>query len=63
MLRAFARGLTPQEVANELGITLAAVDAHKTPIFQECRNEWNLLPDFRLDYRWLRDKFAPFFAG
>lgn len=61
VLAAFAAGCTPQEVAERLSITLATVNAHKTPIFQECCNVWDLPPDTRLDYRWLREKFAEFF--
>jgi CRISPR-associated protein Csx14 len=61
VLRAFADGLTPQEVAERLHIVLGTVNDHKTMILQECRNVWDLPPDERIDYHWLREQFALFF--
>lgn len=63
VLRAFADGMLPQDVAEHLCITLGTVSSHQTTIYQECRVAWNMPPDMavRLDYRWLREKFAPFF--
>lgn len=61
VLRVLAEGLNPQEAAERLSVTLSAIHYHKTHIFQECQVAWGL-PDSRLDYRWLRDRFAPFFA-
>lgn len=63
VLRAFAAGQRPQEVAESLCITLKTVDSHKTVILGECRNAWNVPEDAWLDYHFLRDKFGPFFAG
>jgi CRISPR-associated protein Csx14 len=63
VLRAFAAGGTLQDVSRELSITVATVHTHKTHIFQECCAVWNLPPGTRLDYRWLRDTFAAYFAG
>ena len=60
VLRLLAGDLTPQEVAQELSITLATVHTHKTTIFQECINVWALPPGTRLSVDWLRRKFAPF---
>jgi CRISPR-associated protein Csx14 len=60
VLRAFAGGKTPQEVAETLHISLATVDSHKTPILDACRNTWNVPPEMWLDYHFLRDKFRPF---
>ncbi len=57
VLRAFARGLTPQQVAKELCISTKTVDSHKTVIFQLCRNAWGLSEDEHLSYPWLRDRF------
>jgi len=62
VLQLFAAGRTPQEVADVLCITLKTVDAHKTTILAECRNEWAAPPGGRLDYHFLRSKFGPFFA-
>lgn len=60
VLRALAADRTPQEVAEDLRITLSTVNDHKTAIFQECLNVWDLPPTTRLGYDWLRRKFAPF---
>ncbi|MCX7839380.1 MAG: CRISPR-associated ring nuclease [Anaerolineae bacterium] len=57
VLRAFASGLTPQQVAERLCISLKTVDSHKTVILDLCRNEWQMAPGTRLDYHFLRDKF------
>ncbi len=60
VLRAFAAGQNPQEVAEALCISLKTVDTHKTAILGECRNAWNLPEEARLDYHFLRDKFGLF---
>jgi CRISPR-associated protein Csx14 len=57
VLRAFAAGFTPQQVAERLTISLKTVDSHKTVILELCRNEWQIPPGTRLDYHFLRDKF------
>jgi CRISPR-associated protein Csx14 len=62
VLRAFAAGRNPQEVAESLGVSLKTVDSHKTVILGECRNAWEMPEDARLSYHFLRDKFGPFFA-
>lgn len=62
VLQAFASGLNPQEVAQQLGITVATVNTHKTQIFQECCNAWEFPLGTRLDYRWLRDTFGGYFS-
>ncbi len=63
VLRAFAEGLAPAEVADRLSITPKTVDAHKTTILAECRIAWSLPEDERLSYHWLREKFGRYFAG
>ncbi len=60
VLRAFAAGLSPQEVADRLAISLKTVDTHKTAILAECRVAWALSDDAWLDYHFLHDKFGPF---
>lgn len=60
VLLALARGLTPQEVAEMLHITLSTVNTHKTTILAECRNAWALADEMRLDYRFVRERFAGF---
>ncbi len=57
VLRAFAAGLNPQQVAEKLVISIKTVDTHKTVILAECRNVWNLPEDTWLDYRFIAEKF------
>jgi len=59
VLRAFAGGQTPQEVAERLNISLKTVDTHKIQVLAECRVAWSLPEDTWLDYRFLHDKFGP----
>ncbi|RLC70819.1 MAG: histidine kinase [Chloroflexi bacterium] len=61
VLRAFAAGQSPQEVAESLCVTVKTVHAHKTVILSECRNGWELPKDARLDYHFLREKFGRYF--
>ncbi len=61
VLRAFAAGATPQEVAEALCITLSTVDDHKRVILAECRNAWELPEGTWLTYHFLHEKFGPFF--
>lgn len=62
VLQAFARGLSPQAVAETLHITIKTVDSHKTVILAECRNTWSLPEAAPLDYRFLAEKFELFFG-
>jgi len=62
VLQAFARGLRPQQVADELCITLATVNTHKTALFSHCHAVWNIPEEERLTYHFLATKFADFFA-
>ncbi len=57
VLHSFARGRTPQQAAEELSISLKTVDTHKTAILDACRIAWEISPEMRLDYHFLRDKF------
>lgn len=60
VLRAFAEGKRPDEVAAALSISLSTVNTHKTAILAECRAIWNLPDDAPLDYHFLRERFAHF---
>jgi CRISPR-associated protein Csx14 len=62
VLRAFASGLSPQEAANHLCLSIKTVDTHKTVLLSLCRNAWNKGPDEPLDYRFLQKAFANYFA-
>ena len=61
VLRAFAKGLTQQEVVKELGITTKTVDRHKTKLLDICREVWAIDPNTRIGYHFLYKTFAPFF--
>lgn len=63
VLRAFAAGQNPQEVAESLCVTVKTIHAHKTVILSECRNAWELPDDVRLDYYFLREKFGRYFQA
>jgi CRISPR-associated protein Csx14 len=58
---ALAGGLSLQEAAERLSITLKTLDTHKTRILAECRIAWALPEDAHLTYHFLREKFGPYF--
>ncbi len=62
VLECLARGQSPQATAETLNISLKTVDSHKTAILDVCRNEWHVLPETRLDYHFLREKFRKVFG-
>ncbi len=57
-LRALAGGLSLQEAAAQLNITLKTLDSHKTKILAECRIAWAMPESARLTYHFLREKFG-----
>lgn len=57
-LVAFVQGRSPQDVAEALNISLHTVNSHKTAILAECRIAWDLEENAKLDYRFLRERFA-----
>ncbi len=61
VLQAFAHGRSPDETAAKLHIAKSTVDSHKSAIFEQCRAAWDLPPDARLRYNWLREHFQDFF--
>lgn len=61
ILRAFADGLYPEEVAEQLSISSKTVDVHKSTILRECEIAWGLDKRKRLDYQTLHRFFAGFF--
>lgn len=61
ILRAFAKGLNQQEVAQELGIASRTIDGHKTKLLEMCRAAWAIEPRKRLGYHFLYKTFAPYF--
>lgn len=61
VLRAFARGLRPQQVADDLSITLKTVNSHKTVLLDLCRQAWDIPSQEYLGYQFLSIKFAAYF--
>ena len=62
VLQAFAKGLKPQQVAEELAISPVTVHTHKTVLLTLCRQAWNIPHEESLDYLFLRDKFSGYFS-
>jgi CRISPR-associated protein Csx14 len=60
VLQAFAEGRAPQEVAEQLTITLSTVNTHKAKILAACRQAWALEPDERVTYHFIREHFHHF---
>lgn len=60
VLRAFAQGLRPDQVAERLSISLSTVNTHKTNILAECRIAWGLPSNEPRNYRFIREHFATF---
>lgn len=61
VLRAFARGLNTQGVAQELGREIKTVHSHKSVLLDLCKIAWNLPRDKQLNYTFLQTKFARYF--
>jgi len=61
VLKAFARGLHPADVAKELSISLPTVSTHTTVLLSLCREAWSIREKGPLDYRFLQLKFGRHF--
>jgi CRISPR-associated protein Csx14 len=61
VLKAFARGLHPTSVADELSISSPTVSTHTTVLLSLCRDTWSIREGERLDYRFLQLKFGRYF--
>ena len=61
VLHAFAKGLRPAQVAVALSLAPVTVNTHKSVLLGHCHNAWDIPPDERLDYHFLRAKFADYF--
>jgi CRISPR-associated protein Csx14 len=59
LVRLLAAGLHPQQAADEMCISLATVNTHKTVILDECRVAWGLSEDEYLSYHFIQQKFGP----
>lgn len=63
VLQAFAKGLRPQQIAEELNLAIVTVNTHKTALLGLSHNAWNIPNKERLDYHFLRAKFATYFQS
>lgn len=61
VLQAFAGGLRLQQVAEELSLSPATINSHKTALLDLCRNSWDIAQTERLDYHFLARNFADYF--
>jgi DNA-directed RNA polymerase specialized sigma24 family protein len=61
VLRAYAQGLSQQEVAEGLGKALPTVRMHTTIILDLIRNAWILDPETRISYQFIRQHFRGYF--
>lgn len=58
VLALLAVGNSPQDVADQLAITLGTVSNHQHAIYHACRHVWLLPEDESLDYHWLERHFG-----
>lgn len=58
VLHLFAKGQSPQDVAQELSIVLGTVSSHQHAIYNVCRDVWSLEEGEQLDYHWLERQFG-----
>jgi CRISPR-associated protein Csx14 len=62
VLRAFAQGKRPRQIADELKLAVVTIHTHKTALLGLCHNAWNIPTAEHLDYHFLRAKFAGHFT-
>jgi len=62
VLRGFAAGQRPDEVAEKFNISSKTVSSYNTRILAECRAAWELPDDHYLNFNFVRDKFRNFFT-
>lgn len=63
VLKAFSRGLRPQQVAEELTLSQHTVNSHKTVLLSLCRSVWEVAEHESLDYHFLDKHFSRYFAS
>jgi len=62
-LRAFADGLTRSQVADQLGIAISTVDAHRNVILQQCQAAWGEAGGQEVNLRFIQQRFNLFLKG
>jgi CRISPR-associated protein Csx14 len=63
VLRGFAAGLSRQEVAQQLNISVTTVDTHRDHILAQCRLVWETQAGEEFNTKFLQQYFGPFLAG
>ena len=63
VLRAFARGLDPQDVAKELDRDIKTINSHTTVLLKETRIVWEIDTQKHLSYHFLQKMFAEYFSN
>ncbi len=62
IVQAIAQGHHPHDVADILHLDPSTVSYYTNKIYRECRNTWDVPENIRLDYRFVQEKFADYFA-
>jgi CRISPR-associated protein Csx14 len=63
VLQVFAAGLSRQEAAERLSISVATVDSHRESILAQCRLVWEAQAGGEFNVRFLQQYFGPFLSG
>jgi CRISPR-associated protein Csx14 len=63
VLRAFARGLDPQDVAKELDRDIKTISSHTTVLLRKCRDAWDIDDQKHLSFHFLQKMFAEYFSN
>src|SRR5262249_38298074 len=63
VLRAFARGLHPQQVATELDRDITTISTHTNRLYSICRNVWDIPEDHPMNYHFLHQMFSGYFVS
>ena len=63
VLEAFAAGLSRQEVAGRLGISVSTVDSHRDSVLAQCRLVWETQAGEEFNAKFLQLYFGPFLSS
>jgi CRISPR-associated protein Csx14 len=63
VLQAFAAGLSRQEAADRLSISVTTVDSHRDSILAQCRLVWEAQAGEEFNAKFLQQYFGPFLSG
>lgn len=63
VLQAFAAGLSRQEAAGRLNISVTTIDSHRESILTQCRLVWETQAGEEFNVKFLQQYFGPFLSG